>query len=84
MGDFREADGAFLMHLAAYLYGYRLQFHDWWLDGRIPMKRGTHHIIIPDSIAEQFFSVAYKQWRDWDEASRRALLHDTHMFARKE
>src|SRR5690242_12867201 len=28
--DFREADGAFLMHLAAYLYGFRLQFQDWW------------------------------------------------------
>lgn len=28
-GNLRANDGAFLLHLAAYLHGVRLQFHDW-------------------------------------------------------
>src|SRR5205823_188716 len=34
----RNAGAGFLIHLFAFLYGFRAQFHDWWIDGRVKAK----------------------------------------------
>lgn len=60
MGDFRKEDGAFLIYLAAYLYGYRLQFQDWWVDTRISIRTSSHCAVVSTETARKFFSVAYQ------------------------
>ena len=71
MGNFRDEDGAFLMQLAGYLFGYRLQFHDWWIDGRLPINRNTHAVVFHNDASGSFFSRAYACWKTWDEKSRK-------------
>jgi len=62
--DFRKSDGAFLMYLAAYLFGVRLQFHDWWFEGRVPIEK-THNIYVTKQKESDFFSRSYSIWRCW-------------------
>lgn len=58
----REGDAAFIMHLAAYLFGVRLQFYNWWFDGRVPIQ-STHSIYVRPSAANSFISTAYATWK---------------------
>jgi len=67
--DFRKSDGAFLMYLASYLFGVRLQFHDWWFDGRVPIKR-SHNISINKQTESNFFSHSYCTFRQWPKDLR--------------
>lgn len=62
--DFRKSDGAFLMHLASYLFGVRLQFYDWWFDSRAPTE-STHIISITQQKESDFFSHSYRAWKQW-------------------
>ena len=39
----RKADSGFIVHLLSYIFGTRLQFHDWWFDNRVPIEP-THNI----------------------------------------
>ena len=32
----KQGDGLFITYLIAFIFGIRLQFHDWWFDGRVP------------------------------------------------
>ena len=38
----RKGASAFIIHLLAYLFGIRLQFHDWWFDSRVPFEWVRH------------------------------------------
>lgn len=79
--DFRNSDGAFLIHLAAYLYGVRLQFHDWWFDGRIPMK-STHHAFIRLDAERDFLSHSFKEWRAWEAPERKLFTNTLYLHSR--
>jgi hypothetical protein len=81
-GTFRERDGGFLLHLLAYLYGYRLQFSGWWVDGRIPWGCSTHSAAVSDEMAEKFLSVAYSTWQAWDEPQQRHFTNLLYMHSR--
>lgn len=71
--DFKRADGGFLIHLAAYLFGARVQFEDWDIDGRIPVKAETHAVHVTPKQASSFFTIAYATWRSWPRESRQAF-----------
>jgi hypothetical protein len=62
--DLRKHDGSFLMYLAGCLYGYRLQFYDWWFDGRVNMT-SSHNIIVRDEKVAEFLSKSYGNWKTW-------------------
>ena len=81
--DLRRNDGAFLMYLAGYLYGYRLQFHDWWFDGRVNMKK-SHNILVGDDKAADFFSKSYSVWKNWSVETRRHFTNILYMTSRLE
>jgi hypothetical protein len=69
--DFRRGDGGFLIHLAAYVFGTRLQFSDWWVEGRIPIRQRTHAVEVTTSKATAFFSAAYATWRTWNDTTKK-------------
>ena len=79
--DFRTSDGGFLMHLAGYVFGVRLQFSDWWLDGRIPV-RSTHNVHASRSRLGEFFTHSYREWRRLDAQSRLLMINILYMNAR--
>ena len=66
----RDGDAGFIIHLVAYIYGTRLQFHDWWHDGRVPIK-STHNCTFPIEWIEDFMSKAYKTWQSWSDDHRK-------------
>lgn len=60
----RRHHRGFVMHLLGYVYGTRLQFWDWWFDGRIPI-RSTHSVSPADATVAHFISHCYEKWRGW-------------------
>lgn len=77
----RWGDAAFLMHLAGYLFGVRLQFHDWWFDGRVPVQ-STNNIHVSPSAASSFFSAAYATWRTLDTQNQKLATNILFMNSR--
>jgi hypothetical protein len=80
-GDLRRNDGAFLLHLLAYLFGSRLHFKGWGVDGRIPTKK-THQIVPTPASEVGFIAHAYDTWKGWDEAERRWMINILYMTSR--
>lgn len=81
--DLRKNDGGFLMYLAGYLFGYRLQFADWWFDGRIKMK-SSHNVLVRDEKAEAFLSSSYATWKTWSPEARKHFTNILYMNSRSE
>ncbi|MFO0700465.1 MAG: hypothetical protein U0236_14685 [Nitrospira sp.] len=81
--ELRRNDGAFLMYLAGYLYGYRLQFDDWWFDGRVNMKK-SHNMSVNDEKAADFFSKGYSVWKRWPVEIRRHFTNILYMNSRSD
>lgn len=81
--ELRRGAGAFIMHLLGYLFGIRLQFSDWWFDGRVPIRlQATHAIYISEATAQDFLSHSYKIWRAWKEKEQRLLTNALYMHCR--
>lgn len=80
--DVRLNDMGFIMFALAYLYGCRLQFHDWTIDGRIPIKRDTHGVGLNKTIAERFISVAHNTWKKSEKEKRNRLTNILYMHSK--
>lgn len=79
--DIRHGIGGLIVYLLSYLLGTRLQFEDWWLDGRIPMK-STHHIVFSHAVMEEFISHACRTWQNWPETGKHLFLNILYMNSR--
>jgi hypothetical protein len=79
--DFRRETGLFIINVLAYFFGTRLQFHDWWIDSRIPTKPKAH-IHDPSRIIEPFMSTCYRTWRTWTLEEGKAITGLLHMHSR--
>lgn len=79
--DARKSSGSFIIHLLAYLFGVRLQFYDWWFDGRIPVK-STHHIHLTKKTVEKFLSHCYQLWKSWAMAEQKLITNILYMHSR--
>jgi hypothetical protein len=82
-GALRNSDGAFLMHLAGYLYGCRLQFHDWWFDGRVRMT-SAHPVAFRPQSESLFLGRAFEKWRTWSPPEQKRLTNALYMLSRAE
>ncbi len=80
-GPLRESDGAFLMHLLGYLFGHRMQFYDWWFDGRVRMK-SAHHTMVRRENETPFISTSYEAWRAWPTSSRKRFTNALYVLSR--
>ncbi len=82
--DIRKGPGSFIVHLIAYLFGVRLQFHDWWLDGRLPIKERarTHYIRFTEKTAGEFISHCYNTWKSWGEREQKLITNVLFMHSR--
>lgn len=65
----RTSLAGFVTHSFGYLYGTRLQFWDWWQEGRVPIK-STINLRINSDSTERFLSKAIVTWKRLDRRSR--------------
>lgn len=79
--DLRRGPGGIVIRLLAYLFGVRLQFEGWWLDGRVPM-RSTHSIHVNKAVAGDFLSNCYQIWRKWPERKQKLISNLLFMHSR--
>ena len=81
--ELRKGPGAFVIHLLAYLFGMRLQFHDWWFDSRVPIRMGQTHNIHPNkATAEDFLSHCYRVWQGWLPNEQKLITNVLFMHSR--
>ncbi len=82
--DFGRSPASFLIHLLSYLFGTRLQFCDWWLDGRVPIleKARAHNISFTQNTAEGFLSHCYKIWKTWPGEEQQLITNILFMHSR--
>jgi len=70
----RKGMAGFVIHLLAYLTGVRVQFHDWWFSGRIPIRPSPPGYV-SSSVAQHFFEVALEEWKSWSLQIRRIFTN---------
>ncbi|MDD5643054.1 MAG: hypothetical protein PHX53_15500 [Syntrophales bacterium] len=80
----RKGPGSLVIHLLAYLYGTRLQFYDWWFDGRIPITENakTHNIAIRETTTRHFLSHSFKTWQNWDDKCKKLFINIIYTHSR--
>jgi hypothetical protein len=65
----------FVVQSLAILYGTKLQFWDWFIEGRVPTKTRTINIaIFPDDV-EKFFESAALTWQGYTELNKRRMVN---------
>lgn len=79
--NLRSEDGAFLIYAAGYVFGYRMQFYDWWFDGRLPM-RSAHGAHVTPNTASAFLDKAYSSWRAWPSIAKKRFTNALYMLRR--
>jgi hypothetical protein len=79
---FRLGDGSFLMHFVGLMFGYRLQFGDWWFDGRLPMFPRHWRVPPPLNREGALLSDGYRLWRTWPPPERTRFTNLLYMHVR--
>ncbi len=72
--EHRNTDAGILINLIGYLYGFRLQFNDWWIDMRVPFRKSTNTFSIAPirkEIGNHFLNHAYKLFKNWEATFKR-------------
>ena len=72
--DLRKWDFAFLINLLGFLHGTRLQFYNWWFDGKVPIRNMDNIYISPKEITK-FLSTAYEAWKKWNEINKERIIN---------
>lgn len=71
----------FVVNAIAYLLGIRLQFHDWWVDMRVP-GRSQNHVYVTQHAAEEFMNAAVDKWKSLDAYHQKLLNNLMFMHSR--
>ena len=81
--ELRRGIGAVVIHLLGYLFGIRLQFWDWWFDGRVSIRlQATHNIAFFEATVRDFLSHCCRSWRGWVEEERWLITNLLFMHCR--
>lgn len=79
--NIRKGPGAFIIHLFAYLFQTRLQFDDWWFDGRVPIRRPRSFDLNKDTV-QDLMSHSYRTWQGWNARDQRLITNLLYMHSR--
>jgi len=79
--EYRKWDLNFIIQLLAFIKGVRLQFSEWWFDGRVPIKN-TNNLFISPSVLNEFLSHSYNKWRHLDETYKKWFINILFMHNR--
>lgn len=79
--DMRRTFFSFIMHILGYVYGTRLQFYDWWFDGRIAFE-GQHNITISEENLKKFLEHSLNTFKVWGDAEQKFFINILYMHNR--
>jgi hypothetical protein len=80
----REGSAGFVIHLLAFLFATRLQFADWYFDGRVPFGK-RHRLglnVTHREQAERYLDHCFKIWSGWPEPEKKRFTNILYMFSR--
>ncbi len=77
----RSSLSGFVVQCFAFLYGTRLQFWDWWFEGRVPITP-TVNVIVTQTAAERFVSKAIRTWKSLDTRSQMVATNLLYIFSK--
>jgi hypothetical protein len=81
MNTRRDGDAAFVVHWLGWLFDTRLQFSDWWFDGRIPIER-TSDPLFSAADVERRLSGDYRKWIGWHLIDQKRFINILYMHCR--
>lgn len=76
-----NSDDVLIINLLSYIYGTRLQFSDWNVEGRIPFKSQTD-IVISDDVCFDFLEHVYSWWRNLNTKSQMKYINILYVLGR--
>jgi hypothetical protein len=79
--DMRRTSFSFIMHILGYVYGMRLQFCDWWFDGRIAFE-GQHNITVSEEKLRKFLEYSLNSFKDWEDSNKSFFINILYMHNR--
>jgi hypothetical protein len=79
--EYRKWDLNFIIQLLAFIKGVRLQFSEWWFDGRVPIKN-INNLSISPSVLSEFLSHSYNKWRELEELYKKWFINILFMHNR--
>ena len=79
--NMRHTFFSFIMHILGYVYGTRLQFHDWWFDGRIAFE-GQHNITISEENLKKFLEHSLNTFEPWQDNDQKFFINILYMHNR--
>lgn len=80
----REESAAFIIYLLAFLFETRLQFEDWYIDGRIPIRPGGCPIASYRGVLGNDLSLGYGIWSGWAKPEQERFLNILYIFSRSD
>jgi hypothetical protein len=78
----RYGEAGLLAHLLGLLYGYRVQFFDWWVEGRLRSQSETDHSPPGANHASLCVERALAAWRQWPDRQRTVMINALYLHAR--
>jgi hypothetical protein len=79
--ELRRGAFGFIMQLVGYVFGVRLQFHDWWFDERVPFD-SQHNIHITEKTLEKFFVHSINKYMSWEKDEQIFFVNILYMHNR--
>lgn len=76
-----SSDDVLIIYALSYLYGTRLQFADWGLDGRVPFKSNHNFFVQPQTCLE-FLGHTYDWWRSKPPSIRKKYINILYVYCR--
>lgn len=77
----RKGPAAFIVQLFGYLFETRVEFHDWWFDGRVPIDR-PRKIDPTEAVCGHFVSHCFRTWQGWSRQEKRLITNVLYMHCR--
>jgi hypothetical protein len=83
LGAARYGEGGFVVHFLGFLLGWRCQFADWWVDGRISLDGHHDYFLVgpPDTVGT-CVDLARSHWRSWRLRERTVFLNALYLHNR--
>jgi hypothetical protein len=71
----RYEESGFLIHFLGFLYGFRCQFYDWWMEGRVNFEQNIDHSRPKVKQVKECLETALKVWLSWPERQRLVTIN---------
>ena len=78
----RLGDAGFLVHLFGRFYGWRCQFHDWWIDGRCKGSSDADHLAPRQAQAEACLRASLIRFRSWGAMPKMVAINAMYLHGR--